>query len=908
MAMTINTNIAAMNAQRMLGVTQGKLSTALQRLSSGLRINSAKDDAAGLAISTRMTSQVRGLNQAARNANDGISLAQTAEGALSEATNLLQRIRELAVQAVNDTNTAGDRASMQSEVSQLLQELDRIAETTQFNGKNLLDGSLLGATFQVGANAGTNQTISFDISSAMAVDMSAIGTTISAPNGTAVESTAVTAALAVGDLSINGTAIGVTTADAASLAAAIQAADSNVTATAQNVQTINFADFTLAGADAILTAAGPVTGALNTSLVINGVTVAAVDEHDTSTAAAIAAAIVTASIDGSSTGAAITATVANSNTLDTMKTFTEVTFDSTVTGTEVSEIAGDDLVINGFAVGASGATDGNLAALIAGAITDAVTDSSVTAAAGTSLTGTIAFTALSGGDITDVYSLSVESGGVTTNLFTTEDASAGVSTAEFLDVLQAASVVTDGDAIEGVFAGGSGVAWASANGTQVTFSTTDGADIFISQTWVDGGGNDDAAGGLTGGDGNLVANTVGGGNGSYTETDTTYGNVVLTRTGNILIAAGAGDITNSGLLASQSDDRSYSLTVEGVVLFDDDQNGVTRAEVDAAIVTNASALAAAGVTLSDSSAVGVDLHFIKTDGSDLEIIQTGGADVQTDNEGFAAILDDGTTVTTYGVISLTSAGDITIVADPNGSGLVSDDSAENTVDGSYVLLVDGSTVDLTTARIDRSVTQAEMIAALDGLANYSAVAGATTGDIVITKTDDATNFTITETSNVDFDDGQDNTAVGLADVAAVQTTYRGNISLDSTSEIVFAGSTAAMAAAGLDSTGNNTTTIDLVSVATRLGANTAISSIDMALGEIAEIRGEMGAVQNRFESTIANLQSIAENISAARARILDADFAIETANLTKAQIMQQAGVAMLAQANMLPQMVLSLLQ
>ncbi|HID70784.1 MAG TPA: flagellin, partial [Desulfobacterales bacterium] len=138
MALTINTNVSSLNAQRNLSKSQGDLSKAMQRLSSGLRINSAKDDAAGLAISDRMTSQIRGLNQAARNANDGISLAQTAEGALQETTNIMQRMRELAVQSANDTNSASDRSSLQAEVNQLKQEMNRIAETTEFNGKKLL--------------------------------------------------------------------------------------------------------------------------------------------------------------------------------------------------------------------------------------------------------------------------------------------------------------------------------------------------------------------------------------------------------------------------------------------------------------------------------------------------------------------------------------------------------------------------------------------------------------------------------------------------------------------------------------------------------------------------------------------------------------------------------------------------
>ena len=164
MAQVINTNIPSLNSQRNLNVSQGALATSLQRLSSGLRINSAKDDAAGLAISDRMTSQVRGLNQATRNANDGVSLAQTAEGALAESGNALQRIRELALQSANATNSASDRAALQSEVNQLKSEIDRIAGTTEFNGLKLLNGSFSAQTFQVGANA--NQTISVTIAGA----------------------------------------------------------------------------------------------------------------------------------------------------------------------------------------------------------------------------------------------------------------------------------------------------------------------------------------------------------------------------------------------------------------------------------------------------------------------------------------------------------------------------------------------------------------------------------------------------------------------------------------------------------------------------------------------------------------------------------------------------------------------
>ncbi len=157
MPQVINTNIMSLNAQRNLNRSQGDFEVSLQRLSSGLRINSAKDDAAGLAISERFTAQIRGLNQAVRNANDGISLSQTAEGALAESSNILQRIRELSVQSANATNSASDRQALQAEVGQLVSELDRIATSTEFNGQKLLDGTFGAAVFQVGANA--NQTI-----------------------------------------------------------------------------------------------------------------------------------------------------------------------------------------------------------------------------------------------------------------------------------------------------------------------------------------------------------------------------------------------------------------------------------------------------------------------------------------------------------------------------------------------------------------------------------------------------------------------------------------------------------------------------------------------------------------------------------------------------------------------------
>ncbi|ASQ45759.1 flagellin N-terminal helical domain-containing protein [Legionella clemsonensis] len=186
MAQVINTNVMSLNAQRNLNGSQKTMQLAIQRLSSGLRINSAKDDAAGLSISERMTAQVRGMNQAIRNANDGISLSQTAEGAMQETTNILQRMRELALQSANSTNNSGDRQAIQEEIDQLKSELDRIALNTEFNGQRILDGSFSSASFQVGANA--NQTITFSVGSIKASSIGGIaqetGTEVSAAAAT----------------------------------------------------------------------------------------------------------------------------------------------------------------------------------------------------------------------------------------------------------------------------------------------------------------------------------------------------------------------------------------------------------------------------------------------------------------------------------------------------------------------------------------------------------------------------------------------------------------------------------------------------------------------------------------------------------------------------------------------------
>jgi len=285
----INTNISSINAQNNLARTQGELQTSLQRLSSGLRINSAKDDAAGLAISNSFTSQIRGLNQAARNANDGISLAQVAEGAMQESTNILQRMRELAIQSANGTNGESERVALNKEVVALKAELDRIATTTAFGGRNLLDGTFGTTGLQVGSEA--NQTIDITISGIATNSIGSSGRTISGTfepitglEKVSAKDTALAALTSADDLTVTVSNIdttvevtGITSAsELATLLNDVDGLDGVTASTTANV------DLDGAGTDAADTV----------TLVVAGVSLGAIQADDTDTfSAAVAAAI-----------------------------------------------------------------------------------------------------------------------------------------------------------------------------------------------------------------------------------------------------------------------------------------------------------------------------------------------------------------------------------------------------------------------------------------------------------------------------------------------------------------------------------------------------------------------------------------------------------------------------------------
>jgi flagellin len=381
--MIINTNIASLNAQRNLTGTQSQVQQALQRLSSGLRINSAKDDAAGMSISDRMTSQIRGMNQAVRNANDGISLAQTAEGSLQEVTNNLQRIRELAVQSANSTNSASDRAALDNEVQQRVAEINRVAAQTSFNGIKLLDGSFTAQQFQVGANA--NETIS--ISSIASAKTSDLGLGAGTKTGTAV-----TAVLLAGDLTINGTDLGaVGTRSAKVMAAAVNAnatiTGSGVTATAAN--SFEAAFTAIANTDSA-TATGV---ALSTTVATDGMTAGDLTINGTTIvtgATTVSAKLLADAINAKQGTTGVTATAQATSSVSSGAF--AVNTDSVMAGTDAASLY--SLVVGGVTVysGADVGTDGTLSDGVAASDMQAAitAQSDNFAAAGITVAGTVA--------------------------------------------------------------------------------------------------------------------------------------------------------------------------------------------------------------------------------------------------------------------------------------------------------------------------------------------------------------------------------------------------------------------------------------------------------------------------------------------------------------------------------------
>jgi flagellin len=719
MALTINTNVPSLNAQRNLGKSQIDLSRSMQRLSSGLRINSAKDDAAGLAISDRMTSQIRGLNQAARNSNDGISMAQTAEGALQETTNILQRMRELSIQSANDTNSASDRASLQAEVNQLKQEMTRIAGSTSFNGRNVLDGTLNNAQFQVGANA--NETISFSIPSAKAADL---GINI-------LESTATPAASVP--------------ASTVSVFALTNSAAATTTAAGNNVGIQD------------LTITNDATGATAGLSVLADMSARAI------------AALVTPTV---TTTTGWTATATTTATIGTLSANGNVSF--TLTGG-----------LGSSAIPATTVTTADISAL----------NTAINLVSGsTGVTSTI-----------------------TGNVITLTDATgADIKIADFLHS-------TTGDIV---------VSGTTLSDTNTPVTDTDSITVAGTVTFTGPGSTGVTSSAISGGaitDTTTVATTPLG-----IETATTA--ATTTAAGNNIEAQTLNIVGPEGTRTAAIEANDTAMKVANTVNLESAITGVTAQARTTATISNLVSDGTIGFSLQGSNATPIPIS----------------ATITTD--------------------------DLTFLANA-----INDQSGNTGINASL-------------SGDKKSITLTQPAGEDIKIADY-------------THSNNVAADTITITGN----EGTGVALAGNVGSAADSTVVGGQVTFYSTGTFNISSSIAGGLGSlfnSADDVANASTldSIDGVDISTVDGASDAIKAIDGAVSQIDTIRGDLGAIQNRFESTISNLQNVSENLSAARSRILDADIAQETSAMTKNNILQQAGVAILSQANQTPQLALQLLQ
>jgi len=789
MPLMINSNIASLNAQRQLTSAGAGLDQASERLSSGQRINTAADDAAGLSISNRMTSQIKGLDQAVRNANDGISLIQTAEGALDESTNILQRMRELAVQSSNGIYSDADRSTLDAEVQQLVSELDRIAETTSFNGQTILDGSQGTVELQVGSEAG--ETISFEIA---AVDSSTLGlgSTSSDLSGSDI---AASLSLDDGDVLINDQSI--------------SSFSSTTGATNESLQTL--------------------IDDINTN--INGVTASG---YNTVEASTVGDGVLTGgdtfditvhAIDG---GADVTYSVTDTNNLDEM-----VAAINEKTGGAVSAAINDE--------GRLTLSNNTGAAMT---ITDDTTSDTASGGLDGVFQGALALSSDDGSAITVTKGANGTDQDLE-NLGFRQISAAGEVTGEELSAVEQTTALNVNDLTV------NGVAIAATN-------ATDGHNL---SNKVD---NINAVQDQTGVTASIVAEE------SFDiDLSQSFATVTATTTSDAAAIAAAG--AGGGLLL----------------------NGV---DISANVATGSAADGVEGIAAelnSVSAATGVSAS-VNSDGL-LELVSDGNINFTETGAALAADLGAGIAAT---------------AASTNGG--LGADSGSLIINGFEVEDIDLDSIDNAVSEINAASANTGVTATLDG-----------NGEIQFSGTSQITIQAGTENGQgtakalgITFDTNSISTGDGATGTEGADSiTLEARIHLDSEDdapislELTDNGATAT-GLSNLNTDLSSTVTgsaLSSISVGTAAGAQEAINSIDTAIETINSTRSELGAINNRLDFTVSNLANVSENASAARSRIVDADFAAETAALSRSQVLQQASQAMLAQANARPQQVLSLL-
>ncbi len=939
MALRINYNQAASMAQRGLSGSQDAYSRLAERLSSGLRINRAADDAAGMAVSEKLKNQVRGLNQAQRNAQDSISLIQTAEGALAETHSLLARIRELSVQSANDTLTVSDRANLQSEVNQLVSELDRIASSSQFNGVALLNKNSTvsthnggdGLQFQVGANsAGTANQLTLTIGGARTQDLGSVKT-LSAINGSITNGT-----FTVGSSTVTYDASVDTVFDIRDLINA-DTATHGATASVSNDRLMLTANSAVAVADG--------TGNLASTLGFSG------------TAAL-------GSVSGSSTLAKI-----------------GVTADGTLTIATAAAAA-----TGATALGDLGATSGTLsftARVAAGQATTASTLAELGVSAGGDLT-----VALDDGTGAETRSVAVR--------YTTSDTLGALATRIRTAVNEASALLASGTTTGGMAVtvggpttagaatlqnlgvAGSGtvtLAFDDGTGTEtrtVSISYTDADTISSLKSLIDTAITT-AATMTSSGAGINFTYTMGGSGSGANPITLTNSTTASYASGVFTIDLGAGspfltDISDSGATTSGLLAALNIAPITGAVSGTSAASSAAVTKVATAIsLSSASTAFSPGSMSIDVGSGGARLTTLSDSGTALAALNlaaiTGGSGTSTVSSATVNTAIQTETVTVAYTTADTLTGLATTIQSAlQAAGAVGDSTlATGTLTnatvsfGSGVLAInaDGSGASSVTFSAIAEAASGTAITVLGGMATgaqtttSSSISPAATENVAVgfartdTLTSLATNIqaalrgagavgssligSLTAAANADFGATTPSTftiAVTDPDVSISGLTESGGggliaalgltgltgasvASASAPTSITYTLTSGAIAS-GISSLSSGTGST--LNISTRTAASATIATVDEAINQVSSLRANLGAMQNRLESTIRSLGVASENTSAANSRIADADIAASMSELVRSQILQQAGVSVLAQANQTPSLVLQLLR
>ena len=933
MSLVVNTNVSSLTAQRSLASASNLQADAMEKLSTGSRINSASDDAAGLAIVSRMNSQINGLNMAVKNANDGISLTQSIEGALVEVTDMLQRLRELAVQSSNDTNTGVDRSYIQDEVDLLVAEISRVSSNTRYNDQKVLDGTFANRNIQVGTQGG--EVIQFSVDNVAASNIGAYQTIAAAraPISPAADSAAAGNPIAATDtLVIDSSVASKTITPAAGESAKQIAARIN-----------NVSDDTGVSAEAQTYAMLSTTSTtdIDSTISINGTSIRQFTLSSTNASDAIAKINEKSSVTG---------------------VYASVRDDSTIL---LADADGDDIVVSNIGTTNSLQLDSM--------------DHSGTTATGSAVTLTAGSTSAVDG-VQAVYNASA---GTLANYSGNSVISDGTNSV----TIAHGSAPADLDALVTAIQAGTGYSdllftvSANSDGSSLDFTYKTAGAITTAPTFTQAGASDEA--GATPAIYNVAVGTLNTYSGNTVISDGT--NSVTLDHSDALVGAAIAEVQNIRVTGPTAFAGSTTLSDgTSTIVVDHSTPPDDLADLIADLQGVASAVAEVnGLTVGDVTTY--DGDFVLSDGTEsmtLDFSVTAPADVD-------ALVTAIQGHTNYGNLAFTVAADsagtgLELTASTAGSTgiaptlsyVASSVSTDSTVsvttagsdtyadlDFTIALGTDGVSIDATAATAGATGITATLASSSGGTISAGDASLQTAGkdamdlaglvsQIQADGSYSSLDFTVSAGSDgasLDFTykaDGAQTTVptltqVGASDegtASATQTGANGTVTAVTAGvDAVAAGANTAgdtdtsrvmgtmmlsssnafsMTQSGTDA--NNyfdqsgqfatLSSVGSLKLTTQVDAQSAIAVLDSAIEKVSSMRAELGAIENRLDHTVSNLMNLSENTAAARSRIEDADFSVESANLAKSQVLTQAGTAMLAQANAAPQLVLQLLQ